>query len=730
MLMSFDLNAALEAQGKALGAHPAFMDRSTQTSTYSPGRLKSHQGAISQREAARHEDAYGGRQAIDWVYDCIGLYSDPAGASDWRLEKDDGTKLVRKKLKGTPPDNELGPSELYDLLDRPNPFMRYYELMSLLVIDLLLVGNAYWLKWQAGATGKPLALYRLCPSHVKIIPGPYGPVQYEYQPPGVTDKLVIDPSGLIHFRRPNPHSAYYGMGVIQGAGRSMDLELAITNTMASFYENNADPSLIIQSERRVPRDVFNKLRAQLRGRVAGSDKSGELLVLESGLVASTLSRSAQDAMFAELSTMSRDRVLMKFRASAALLGDVNALGAAAKIADVRREFDNSALRPFLHRLSVEISDALASLYDVKYIIDHRSSLPPDEAIKVAAEIAKAPGIKVREVRLQYAQFGVEESTGDENIDNFVLNLPGPQMDANGQIIDPVTGKKVSGQGSADRPLAGEPGRPPKGENTSGFGVAGVKSLDSLLLELEAKAMNAAGERMTIGNKLPDEKRPQDRLARERALDVTAAQRVIEAGLRDAATQLERDLLDHVEGKALKTSDIVSRIRNSPAWRTFRAKVAATLHDGVTRAAASGALHSGLTPDEEVNYDEIADSIINRKEGLNSITTTLKNRVATKIKEARDANAERHDFEAAVREVISEWSSRQASLIAETEAVHGYNEATLVSAELSGLTEVFVTDGDDHDQPCVDANESVWSIEHARENRLEHPRCRRAFLPIS
>jgi hypothetical protein len=68
-------------------------------------------------------------------------------------------------------------------------------------------------------------------------------------------------------------------------------------------------------------------------------------------------------------------------------------------------------------------------------------------------------------------------------------------------------------------------------------------------------------------------------------------------------------------------------------------------------------------------------------------------------------------------------------IALTEATRGYNESTLAVAEAAGLTHVQVEDGDEHDAPCIEADGSVWSIDHAREHTLEHPRCRRAFTPI-
>jgi HK97 family phage portal protein len=725
----FDRALAAQAEGKALVAHPAFQGRDP-VSVYSPGASR-QDAVISQQAAARHADAYGGSQAIDWVYDCINLYSDACSTAPFKLTKDDQTKLVRKKTKGTPPDHEVGPESLYTLLDKPNPYMAYSELITLLVMDLMLVGNGYWMKWQTNSQGQPLALYRLAPSHVKIVPDAFGPKRYEYQPPGARKPLKIDPSDIIHFRRPSPHSAYYGMGVIQGGGRAMDLELAITDTMASYFENKADPSLIVQSDRRVPRDVFNKLRAQLRARTAGSKNAGEMLLLESGLKASSLSANARDALFNELSKMSRDRIFTAFRAAPMLFGLMDESTGANKVSDMRREFDNYALRPFMSRLSEQITFALTEAWGVKFVIDHRSILPADEAIKVGESVAKLPGVKIREVRAQYAQFGIEESTGDPEIDEEILNLPLGDLGPDGQPLDPSV---ASG---ADQPLSSEPGRPPKVENTHSIGNAAkasgkAMSMEQIEARLEALTYGQKGIPSTPApdNRLPNEQRPEDTFLAARTQDINEVSAFIAAGLRDATQDLERALLDHVEGKALKTSDLVSRMKRSPAWTTFRERVEAVLTEGARRAAASGVMQSGLNPDDEIDYDAVVKSVIHRPGGVRGIVSTLKDRVANRMKAARADDAERSDYEAAVRAVIAEWSDSQAVTVAETEAVHAYNEATLVTAEASGVSHVYVTDGDDHDEPCVEANGSTWTIEEARANRLEHPRCRRAFLPLS
>lgn len=734
--MNLDLGriVAAQAEGKALGAHPALMDRSTPVSVYSPGASR-QDAVISQRNAGHHLQAYGGNEAIDWVYDCIGLYMDAATTAPYVLSKKDGTKLVETKTKGTPPDYEVGPVDLYRLLKHPNPFMLYSELVSLLVIDLMMVGNAYWLQWQVPESGRPLALYRLAPSHVKIVPGQFGPKRYEYQPPGARTPMKIDPSELIHFRRPNPHDAYYGMGVIQGAGRAMDLEIAITDTTAAYYENRADPSMIIQAERRIPRDVFNKLRAQLRARVSGSKRAGELLVLENGLTASTLDRKAAENLFDVLGTMSQDRVYAKFRASRKLFGYTDTAGT-DKVTDLRREFDNYALRPFLGGIAQAITAGLTDAWGVDFAINHQNTLDPDSAQKIGGALAAVPGIKVREIRRLFQQFGIEESTGDPEIDEMVLNLPTPEADENGQITLPDGTKVQSLEVGADRNLPGEAGRPPKGSNTRAIGVAGkaltVDQIESWIdgLIIENKALNTSGERVTIGNVLPGEKRPDDPFGGARKVDLDVVTVTMAAELRSAARELERGLLDVVEGKALKTSDIVKRMQQSPAWATFKERVTKILESGARDAAVSGVMHTNKTPDEDVDYDGIVQTIVHRPDGLRSIIRTAKQRIANKIREVRDADGERADYNAAIQSAISDWSATQVVTIADSEATEAYNEAVLTTLEMVGENQVFVTDGDEDDQPCIEANGQVWTIDEARTRRKEHPRCRRAFLSLT
>lgn len=730
------------AEHKAIPDHPA-LHGVDPISTYSPGASRSD-AVISQREAPLHAQSYGGGQAIDWVMDCVRLYADTASDAMWHLEKPDGTKLVERK-RGDASDAQVGPADLYALLKSPNPFMDYQELIDLLVIDLLLVGNAYWFKDQMGADGKPLAIYRLAPSYLKIVPGPYGPKRFEYQPPGARTPLKLSRDQVVHYRLPNPHSAYYGLGLIQGGGRIFDMELALTDTQASYYENKADPSLIVQSERRVPRDVFNKLRAQLRNRVSGPGRAGELLVLEAGLKAETLSPNARDALFDTISKLSRDRIFAMFRVSAMLLGMLDAAAGSNKVSDARREFDNKTMRPFLNKLQNRITAGLMEPWDVQFRIDYNYTIPQEELIKQGGELAKLPGVKVKEIRRFLVQGGIieEESTGDKDVDEEILNMPTPEIGPNGMSVDPVTGKPVRADAvGADRPLPGEPGRPPNGANTRSFGGAptgrtrrpGAKSLDEMWAEIDARmAVAKAGQKAVTLKpdepfKLVGDRRPQDRLADRRDSDVDAAVATIDRKLRDGIHLLERGLMDHAEGKAVSSNNLVKKIRQSTAWPAFENALWDAIESGVVQAISTASVHQGtLGREADLDYEALARRISHREEG--GVPTIVANLKRETLKIVEDAVAEgktAEEIQSLIGHKMQTWRDGHIQTVALTEATHGYNAGTLEVGRAVGVSRVLVEDGHDHDAECAAADGSVWTIDHADKHRIEHPRCRRAF----
>lgn len=728
-----------QAEGKALPMHPKLTGLDP-TSTYSPGAGTS-ESKISNHSAKRHLEAYGGSESIDWVATCVDYYAETVASATFHLEDADGDRVYLEHSGLVPDDGKIADFTLQTLFSKPNPYMEWDEFIHLLIVDYLLVGNAYWYKYGTDELGKPLALYRLAPAYVDIIPDSWGPKSYEYQPPGVTEPLKINPEDIVHFRRPNPHNHYYGMGLVKAGGRMFDIEIALTDTQASYYENKAEPSLIISSARRIPRDVRNKLYSSFRSRFSGSSRTGELMVLEAGLSADTISPGAKDALFDVLTRASRDRIFAMFRISPLLLGIVDESAVSNDPEVAQRIFDNKVMKPFMDRLADRITKGLLEPWGYRMVFDYHYTVPEAELLKMGGNLAAMPGIKVKEIRKMLYEGGLvdEIETGDEALDEYVLNLPGDDMDKNGQ------------GGIADRNLPGEAGRPPLPENTRGFGTPGVAggssgrsvkalnetpTLDDILNRLNS-INNAARPELEEGKaeeKLTGSQYPADPLEREREEEIDELAREIRSEILDIMHTVERDLLDHNEGKSFNPKTLVSRLRNSTAWSKFTTRMERLLKESARKAVNIAALQYfeayGTSATADVDYTKVVDGLVHREEGLGGIAENLKQDVIDKVAAAIKQDASKEDIDRLVRSILEKWRNSHAETIALSEAVTYYNEGALSVLEQAGNSRVVVLDGHDFDQPCRDADGSIWTIIEARKSLIEHPRCRRAFVPLA
>jgi HK97 family phage portal protein len=725
--------------GKALVTNPGFEDpgRPVGVVDLNLGRIPGRNPntgmsgglRLGQKGAQRHLSAYGGEQAMDWVMDCARYIADTVANADYHFETPQGA--VAKRMPGDP---VAPPDALNRLFEAPNPYMDYIEMMELMVIDLLLVGNAYWMKWRTNEKDQPLALYRLAPSYVEVTTKPWGIGSYIYQIPNA-DKLEVEPQEVIHFKLANPDAAnpFYGLGLISGAGRAADLEIALTDTQGSYYENHAMPSVTVETARRVPRDVFKKIRAQLRSRAQGPKNAGELLVLEAGLKLNAIAPTALAAAYREMSMFSRDRTFAWFRMSPKLVGINDQAGGVDKLSEVQRQFDVKTARPLMNKIQTKLSKELTMAWNLNYAIDYEYQLDPEEQAKMAGQFAEIPGITIDEAR-KFAGLGPHP---EKDIGEMTINLPG-EDGGTGAPGDPTE------KGIPDRNLPGEAGRPPNPGKTRAFPKKGQpmpkgakvrrakakpagKSVTEVLAALEvleAKALQDPGT--------PAE----DTLSERRVADVDETVSTFQAALHDAAFTLNHEIVGSLaepEGKAFNAKDVRSKIKNSPGWKTFKNKATEAYEHALVKVMSAAAIHHsdlGLRPAGEIDYQKLIDELILRKEsGVAAITQTFQDELMAKVSDLRAENATLAEVEAALLAAITHWQETKALDIAVTEATRGYNASTLAVAEDSGIGHVLVSDGTDHDEPCIEANGETWTIAKAQSNMLEHPRCRRAFVPL-
>lgn len=407
-------------------------------------------GRFGQRAARTHLEAYAGQHdAIDWVMDCCNLVGGVAATAPWSTRTVTGTtKPYSREVaeKG----ERIVPADLRELLDDPNPWMSYGDLITLTFIDELLTGDAFWYLYGRGEDShKPLAIYRLSPALVEVVAGTGSELitGYKYEVPGL-QPVEFDAEDVIHFKRPNPHNMYRGAGLIAGGPRVYDGEIALTNTKAQYFEHGAKLSGVLESERTMTDTAIQKLRRQFMGSYAGSDNAFKVAVLERGLKFTPISATAVEAEFGAMSEQSRDRIFAAFGIPKSMFGiEAHNRPATGQSAEDRREFANTKMRPELDRFQHKISRQLVEPgWGEEFKIDYEYEMPIEDKLVLAEKLAVLPGVTVGEIR----EFVDLPLLGDAR-DEIALNLPG-ENDNESEV--------------KDQPLAGEAGRKPKGENTA------------------------------------------------------------------------------------------------------------------------------------------------------------------------------------------------------------------------------------------------------------------------
>jgi HK97 family phage portal protein len=450
------VRSALSLEGKAAGI-PGRRDLAPEVYGTTMGQTGSRFAAAS---AKRQLESFGSGtdKAMDWVADCMGVIAETAAHAAWHLEDNEGNTTPRTRAeadKGA----RLADPWLVQLLEEPNGYQSWEEVIELFVIDRFITGDGFLYMRGDDGQGRPLQLLRLPPQHTEVVPGKKGELIecYEYKAPG-QPPVKLAPEKVIHWKGPNPHDSYRGAGVIAMGPRVFDGEIALTETKTAYYENGARLEGVLEAEQAISESNAAKLRRQFAGIYAGARQAFQVAVLGRGLTYKPIQSDATKAEFGLMSDQSRDRILALFRVPKAKLGLSSGTSSTTQPAEERRNFDNDRMRPILDTLQTLLTRELTSKFELILKIDYEYQMPVEEQFKLGGEFAAVPGVLVREVRDRFKLPRLTTVLADEakakEIEETVLNMPGENDNASGV---------------KDRPLPGEAGRPPDPGNTAAFG---------------------------------------------------------------------------------------------------------------------------------------------------------------------------------------------------------------------------------------------------------------------
>lgn len=175
-----------------------------------------------------------------------------------------------------------------------NPNQSAFEAREFLVRCLDLHGNAY-ARLERDARGRVTALYPLLPLAVGVERLASGRLRYRINDPrGGTTVLLQDE--VLHVRGPS-RDGVLGLSPVTLARGALSLALAQAETAASLMENSMRPSGILSYPDRIGPEKRENVRTTMADRLAGSQNSGRLMILDGGAKFERIAFTPEDAEF-------------------------------------------------------------------------------------------------------------------------------------------------------------------------------------------------------------------------------------------------------------------------------------------------------------------------------------------------------------------------------------------------------------------------------------------------
>lgn len=295
--------------------------------TYAHGLFGNRRDAVAQMSAMG---------SVGTLFSIVNRTSNATALVDW--------KLWRKAKSGRPEDRtEVTAHAALDLWNKPNPFMPRQEFVEGTQQHVDLTGEGWWVIARDERSPIPLEMWYVRPDRIRPVPDPdHFLIGYMYcGPDGIEVRLELDQ--VIQLRMPNPLDPYRGMGPVQSILSDLDATRYSAEWNRNFFLNSAEPGGVLEVERTLDDEEFDKLRMRWAEQHKGVANAHRVAIAEGGLKWVDRKYTQRDMQFAELRGVSRDVIREAFGIPAFALGEV---------ADVNRATAEASAAWFAEQLTV------------------------------------------------------------------------------------------------------------------------------------------------------------------------------------------------------------------------------------------------------------------------------------------------------------------------------------------------------------------------------------------
>lgn len=573
------------------------------------------------------------------------------------------------------------PPDLKALLDEPNEEMTYGDFIEYKQMDEELAGNSYWVMDEMNQLGQPLALQRLRPEYTKIAVGNSGRIiGYAYQPPGFHIPVPYNASEILHFKRPNPLSAYYGMGTVEAIQRSIRADLAETDHIIGFYSDGARISGVLTTKT-LSEVQFERFKEQFYEEYAGDANAHKILIAEEGTKFDPVTQTPQDSGVIELKRMSKDEILGGFGVPSPLLGGTWE-SADHSISNAMYIFSRKMV-PRSRRTSERITLRLVARWSLKYRLNATYAEPKDAKVERAGNMLKG-GSTINESRAEMDLPPIHEDWAETPV------LP--------QGFAPFGYMQSGGAPQAS---------PVQGQGDGGHGN-------------QPQAVNGSGRRALM----PGDPRPI--AAQFHARMVEFGTDLLEQVLSGFLVE-QRERISKRVGE-LKKKDLTPDVWNDAQERSSFTSAYIEAMDAIVTESAKCPLFD-LASDDPVLNEVVAGPLAIRadawmnEETHRMVEDAINEGIRRSYSPAQIVSGYQEENYDGIVKAFDDAQDRIA-VIARAETVTAVNLSMLRGYKIAGYGHVEVLDPD-----CPD-NGAIWLIEDALRKPVGNETCSRAFSPVA
>jgi len=327
------------------------------------------------KKASQYIEAYKG-----WVYANIAAQADDVADIIFKLYR-----AVRRG--GKMEVQEVTEHPLLELLYQVNPNMTKHELIYTTVAHLRLLGEAMWYLVRKNPNNPkelPTEIYPLRPDRVKVMPGDLSKGQfishYEYTVYG-KEKTRFEPWEILFLKTPNPKNPYRGLGVIEAAATTLDIEEYSEMWNRNFFFNSAQPDAVLYTDQKLTPETIERLARSWASSYQGVERARRTAILEQGLKYEKIQMSAQEMQFLEGQKWTRDKIMAMFRNTKIALGIVDDVNRANAEASEYVHMRN-VIRPIMKRIVEFLNEFLVPLYGEDLFLDFEDPVPESVELKL------------------------------------------------------------------------------------------------------------------------------------------------------------------------------------------------------------------------------------------------------------------------------------------------------------------------------------------------------------